>query len=82
MKTSKVFTTPGFRRLSTDPVLFQKGKLFSPRQNQGRIREVGLTDHIFRFIVTDFRCLAESVVTLPELSVTNPESHLLMLEFL
>jgi hypothetical protein len=42
METSKVFTTAGFRGLSTDRALIRKGKLFRPCQNQGRIREVGL----------------------------------------
>jgi hypothetical protein len=42
MKTSKVCTTAGFRRLSTDRTLIHKGKVFLFRRNQGRIREVGL----------------------------------------
>jgi hypothetical protein len=42
MKTTKVFTTAGFRRLSTDRPLIYNGKIFHPRRNRGRIREVGL----------------------------------------
>jgi hypothetical protein len=44
MGTSKVFTTAGFRALSTDRALIRKEKLFRPRRNQGRIREVGLVN--------------------------------------
>jgi hypothetical protein len=42
MKTTKVCTTPEVRGLSTDRPLIRKEKLFRPRRNQGRIREVGL----------------------------------------
>jgi hypothetical protein len=42
MKTTKVFTTAVFGQLSTRQALIRKGKFFQFRQNQGRIREVGL----------------------------------------